>query len=837
VLAERRKESLFDLVDQSKTGAIDKKEFDDLYEIIKEEAAQEAATNQRLTKKAEASSRRTKLFALFGVAMALFLGVSVAINFVVVYGVVDKQVRTTASSGTGRMGVKGSDLTVPTVDAEQRLPLELAPVLPEGSLEHMKTLHVSLPTDYVPGSYTNGLSIENGKVTVRYTVTGYVWMSMTKMYFRTSIGDEVHVDSGQSWIVSKSSEEKYMICAGNSTCSSMTVKGLDVSSLQALLAKAIADADDRDPDHRKARNLQAAEAQSICTTKKYFAMRGCPGQIGTAAGTYSSWTRFCLPSDGSKTRTTDENTALTNAVLHKSAIEGVLPTTSMKIGDKVRCCKYDSGKLSHVGSFITDGRLSIDAADTHCRTSNCRKIKRYEDEVVYKTSTSGSVEYTHAFFDGSTTTTCDGLCDISDFESNHLCKTGGGADAALIWTKNECTTTKLVSTPDIRQHPYDEHAMYYYAMVGDPTKYMAEVDPTSVDYHTTWESGENAFSRRAQYCLPKSGDTSAFVPRVDFHQEVFDGISRSVRCCKKGLNDALLGCDSKRVSSGHTWDEAKSECDSLNTPGSYGSGTFALCTKDQLDKGVCSGTGDGGDHALVWTAEKCSYPGYSNPLYPLQTTGADGKFATMVCTKDLTDWNAVAGGVMNHAYCLANGDGHIVAEHAPWQMAIDESDGEELRKWRDQDGSAVMERPNFWKSSDHAANRHVGITQAVACCSSSGCSAHDDTTDWHHTYSQAWEVCKNEKKHLCTLSELKNDCCDITDAHKLKGRLAWMLAPNNGKDESGNDQAHTCQSWYQDQFFRNDDSAYDVYRVQDPTANAMIDSDRKSKKKFKYFPE
>ena len=89
-----RKQSLFAIADADKSGLIDEAEFGELYDIVKERAVIDVAARMSAEKKAVSAKRKVKLFACFGLVMAVFLGLSVAANFVATLYVVDTQVST-----------------------------------------------------------------------------------------------------------------------------------------------------------------------------------------------------------------------------------------------------------------------------------------------------------------------------------------------------------------------------------------------------------------------------------------------------------------------------------------------------------------------------------------------------------------------------------------------------------------------------------------------------------------------------------------------------------------------------------------------------------------------
>lgn len=86
--------------------------------------------------------------------------------------------------------------------AEENVPLGLAPVMDEDILSAVNSLTVSVPPEYLPpGFQSDPLTMAPANpdysafVRVKYFVTGYAKVSDTMMFFRTSLGDRIHVRS------------------------------------------------------------------------------------------------------------------------------------------------------------------------------------------------------------------------------------------------------------------------------------------------------------------------------------------------------------------------------------------------------------------------------------------------------------------------------------------------------------------------------------------------------------------------------------------------------------------------------------------------------------------
>merc|ERR1711988_1900373 len=111
-VTDKRKDSLFRLVDTDGSGTIDAQEFAVLYDAIKKDLA------AALEKEASSARRRFKMLLLFVAVLVSFLAASVAANFAVIFTVVDQAITTTTTS-TGLLEVKGSDYIAKTAIATE----------------------------------------------------------------------------------------------------------------------------------------------------------------------------------------------------------------------------------------------------------------------------------------------------------------------------------------------------------------------------------------------------------------------------------------------------------------------------------------------------------------------------------------------------------------------------------------------------------------------------------------------------------------------------------------------------------------------------------------------
>merc|ERR1719321_371214 len=104
-VTDKRKDSLFRLVDTDGSGTIDAQEFAVLYDAIKKDLAEELEKEAELQKEASSAKRRFKMLLLFVAVLLSFLAASVAANFAVIFTVVDQAITTTATS-TGLLEVR-----------------------------------------------------------------------------------------------------------------------------------------------------------------------------------------------------------------------------------------------------------------------------------------------------------------------------------------------------------------------------------------------------------------------------------------------------------------------------------------------------------------------------------------------------------------------------------------------------------------------------------------------------------------------------------------------------------------------------------------------------------
>jgi len=214
--------SLFNAVDRKKTGNIDQSEFDSLYSELKFEAKKETLREHALVQAAAKSKRKASLAALFGVAMAISLGLSVTANFVVTMVLLEESKEMKTEKDGVLRSTGNPDVIVRTAEATQQAPLFILPALPIEQIRQVKELTVRTYLDA-----TNDTAA--GTVIISYTITGFVWNNSLSMHFHTMEGATIFVDRGGAYIVEQSGRQ-LGACAANATCSSATVSGINITA-------------------------------------------------------------------------------------------------------------------------------------------------------------------------------------------------------------------------------------------------------------------------------------------------------------------------------------------------------------------------------------------------------------------------------------------------------------------------------------------------------------------------------------------------------------------------------------------------------------------------------
>ena len=232
-------EDLFDATDADGSGLINKTEFLKLTKIIKEKSI-------AMIRKETQQSQMLRVLGFVIAVMFAFLAATIGANIAIVFSIVDMSVTSAADSSTGVVAVKGTDLISRTAVAEEAVPLGLAPVMDFDVLDKVTQLRVSMVPQYLPPGFStdfDDLPISpdyDEMLKIKYSVTGYVWLSDTRMFFRTDLGDQIHIDNGIAWVKGVDGIE-YPACAGNSTCAAFKASGVDLVDLQNRADAALLD--------------------------------------------------------------------------------------------------------------------------------------------------------------------------------------------------------------------------------------------------------------------------------------------------------------------------------------------------------------------------------------------------------------------------------------------------------------------------------------------------------------------------------------------------------------------------------------------------------------------
>ena len=138
-------DSLFALIDKDGDGSIDKAEFQRMYGVIKKHVVDEHATAKVLEAKEANQRRRVKMLGCLGAVMALFLGLSVAVNSLAMLYLLEASKQTDASTATGALSIKHSHGKIAATSiATEKVPLGIAHTLDNAQLAKVRNAAVSL---------------------------------------------------------------------------------------------------------------------------------------------------------------------------------------------------------------------------------------------------------------------------------------------------------------------------------------------------------------------------------------------------------------------------------------------------------------------------------------------------------------------------------------------------------------------------------------------------------------------------------------------------------------------------------------------------------------------
>jgi len=292
-VTDKRKDSLFRLVDTDGSGTIDAQEFAVLYDAIKKDLAEELEKEAALAKEASSAKRRFKMLLLFVAVLVSFLAAPVAANFAVIFTVVDQAITTTTTS-TGILEVKGSDTIAKTAVATQDLPLVIAPALDLETLAQVKSLTVKYRDALKHSVIEASVSI----VSVRKhnaTFVEFVTSDPSEMV-QTLNGDASLVryptsTNGLSYVT------KYSLCAANATCSAFRASGIDTDAAFELAKEELRNAGFSEVA-RRLDGWSTPYATKACSTGDYTLTPVCgyaytPVTLGDSSGPVAGmWTKF-----------------------------------------------------------------------------------------------------------------------------------------------------------------------------------------------------------------------------------------------------------------------------------------------------------------------------------------------------------------------------------------------------------------------------------------------------------------------------------------------------------------------------------------------------------------
>lgn len=137
---DMRRDSLFATVDKDGSGTIDRAEFGQLYDVVKEQAEKDALDKVTAERSATTNKRRFKLMTCIALCIFTLLGLSMAGNFVMMSYVVESS-KDTRATNNGLVQVKGTADIATTSQTLVAAPLFVAPVL-DHSMDNVKSVTV-----------------------------------------------------------------------------------------------------------------------------------------------------------------------------------------------------------------------------------------------------------------------------------------------------------------------------------------------------------------------------------------------------------------------------------------------------------------------------------------------------------------------------------------------------------------------------------------------------------------------------------------------------------------------------------------------------------------------
>jgi hypothetical protein len=182
------------------------------------------------------------------------------------------------------------------------------------------------------------------------------------------------------------------------------------------------------------------------------------------------------------------------------------------------------------------------------------------------------------------------LCTRGEIEDDICCGTGCGYDGHVVWT----------SEPEylMCSHIFSMHdADWVMGSRASSDEFAFEnVDVTPPEQLAPFDSsGHDSGNRLSRGAW--AGDGCSTAGTAHKWTELNTSLSASVRCCSVGVSGIEVTCDSNPsgtcLPAVATYAEAEQACAAAG---------MRLCTRGEIEDGICCGTGCGYDGHVVWTS-------------------------------------------------------------------------------------------------------------------------------------------------------------------------------------------------------------------------------------------
>ena len=182
------------------------------------------------------------------------------------------------------------------------------------------------------------------------------------------------------------------------------------------------------------------------------------------------------------------------------------------------------------------------------------------------------------------------LCSRGEIEDDICCGTGCGYDGHVVWTSD---TEYLMCSHIFSMHDAD-WVMGSRASSDEFAFENVDVTPPEqlAPFDSSGHDSGNRLSRGAW-----AGDGCSTAGTAHKWTELNTSLSASVRCCSVGVSGIEVTCDSNPsgtcLPAVATYAEAEQACAAAG---------MRLCTRGEIEDGICCGTGCGYDGHVVWTS-------------------------------------------------------------------------------------------------------------------------------------------------------------------------------------------------------------------------------------------